>query len=514
MTTNDSRNLIPRENRVMMDGRAIPRVMSTQHPDNAKLAPFSDPDEEVIKGEGEIAEAEYVFSKLGADEQMWDYEGKGADVDVVLKLLLKNTEFFRNCVLGQDAFLTLRIPNPTVEQELRKKFEESLHTIVTSYDLASSFYKAPIAPIFDVILPFTTTAQELVWVDSYYREVVIGTQDHVLPGGLKVRDWLGEYRPEVINMIPLVEDTQSVLHVDKMIEEYVANVQRPITGMRVFIARSDPALNYGMVSATLSAKVAMQRLDSLSNRLGIPLYPMIGMGAVPFRGNFRPSHVQAILEEYPSVQTFTIQSSFKYDNDQKSVRDAVAQLHAHTLGKPTPIDEERASDLVERFTKAYADRVAQIADLVNRVSAFIPQRRDRRLHVGLFGYSRSSASEGHSDVRLPRAITYAASLYSVGVPPELIGTECLTEDDFRFLKEVNPHFEEDMADACMFANESTVEKVLGKAGVDMLHRFQKGVDAEHRGFTSLIYDEMKEVGNPARAKQLIAWAAEARQFLG
>src|SRR5687768_15300735 len=99
----------------MMNGHPVPRVMSTQHPDNAKLPPFSQPDEPVLKGEGEIVEAEYVFANLGCDEQMWDYEGKAADVDVILKLLLQDSEFFKSKVLGQDIFLTLRIPNPSVE---------------------------------------------------------------------------------------------------------------------------------------------------------------------------------------------------------------------------------------------------------------------------------------------------------------------------------------------------------------------------------------------------------------
>ena len=48
----------------------VPKVMSTQHPDNATPAPFAD-DQGVLKGDGEVDEAVDVFA-LGCDEQMWD----------------------------------------------------------------------------------------------------------------------------------------------------------------------------------------------------------------------------------------------------------------------------------------------------------------------------------------------------------------------------------------------------------------------------------------------------------
>ncbi|MEK9659806.1 MAG: phosphoenolpyruvate carboxylase, partial [Chloroflexota bacterium] len=57
--------------------------MSTQHPDNAHAPAYAI--DGVIKGEGEIVEASDIFA-LGADEQMWDSEGKDADNRVVQKL--------------------------------------------------------------------------------------------------------------------------------------------------------------------------------------------------------------------------------------------------------------------------------------------------------------------------------------------------------------------------------------------------------------------------------------------
>ncbi len=53
---------------------AIPRCMSTQHPDNATVPFFATSG--VLAGEDEIREAFYAYSHLGCDEQMWDVEGK------------------------------------------------------------------------------------------------------------------------------------------------------------------------------------------------------------------------------------------------------------------------------------------------------------------------------------------------------------------------------------------------------------------------------------------------------
>jgi phosphoenolpyruvate carboxylase len=489
----------------------VPRAMSTQHPDNAFPAPFAE--NGVLKGEGEIDEANWAWSKLLCDEQMWDYEGKGADVDVIMKLLLRDPEYFRSHVLGSDVFLTLRIPNPSAEREMRKKLEEALHTIVTSYDIAAGFHDTSLPPIWEVILPFTTSADELLRVEAYYREVVAGKQDHDLPGRMKVRDWLGEYHPESINVIPLLEDEVRLQQADTIVETYLHGLGREVPRMRVFLARSDPALNYGLVGAVLLTKLALQRLHRLEARLGIPIYPIVGVGGAPFRGNFRPGGVGRFLREYPSVQTFTIQSSFKYDYDPAEVSGAVQEILAHRRHEPTPIEEDRALDILQRSKKRYQQQVVKLADMVNAVAASVPQRRDRRLHIGLFGYSRE-AGDGTQGVVLPRAITFAAALYSLGIPPELLALDALTEDDLAFLRVVAPHIFDDLNDALRYANEESVGRVLGPEAVAALHRFSPGPDQEHQGFTDFIFSWVQQGFDLSKARDVVEWAARRRQFLG
>jgi len=65
--------------------------------------------------------------------------------------------------------------------------------------------------------------------------------------------------------------------------------------MRVFIARSDPALNYGYLSGVLLALVALVRLGALEQETGVAIYPVIGVGSVPFRGGLAPLTVDRVL---------------------------------------------------------------------------------------------------------------------------------------------------------------------------------------------------------------------------
>lgn len=64
--------------------RLIPRTMSTQHPDNARVPEWSRG--EAIEGEDEVTEAFLAFSNYNVQEVMWDAEGKDVDTHVIRKL--------------------------------------------------------------------------------------------------------------------------------------------------------------------------------------------------------------------------------------------------------------------------------------------------------------------------------------------------------------------------------------------------------------------------------------------
>jgi phosphoenolpyruvate carboxylase len=139
----------------------------------------------------------------------------------------------------------------------------------------------------------------------------------------------------------------SLLKIDQIVEPYV-EAAKP-SYVRVFIARSDPALNYGLVCATILSKIALSKLKSLEKRRGVPVYPIIGVGSMPFRGHLSPSNVEGFLDEYKGVYTATIQSGLKYDFPVEDVKRVV-----DVLNSKLPYGSRLSSTLLKnRFCSGY-----------------------------------------------------------------------------------------------------------------------------------------------------------------
>lgn len=483
----------------------IPRCMSTQHPDNVN-PPFFSADAE-LGGEEEIAEAYYVLSHLGCDEQMWDCEGKEVDSYVVKKLLTKYGSFFKDKILGDDVFLTLRVPNPTIEKAEAKFLLETLESIPRSFDAAKLFYGEDCVPVFEVILPMTASSNCLDRIYRYYSDFVVGKQNKPFKSGdITIAEWIGEFKPEKINVIPLFEDKENMLNAHNITEEYLKD--KSVDYQRVFLARSDTAMNYGFISSLLLNKIALQRFWKLEEKIGIKMYPIIGVGSAPFRGNLRPQTVERLAEEYPSVHTFTIQSAFKYDNSPEEVIEAIKKLNERKTGVPHEMDEERCLDILERYSEEYQKQIIELAPLINRIAKYIPSRRKRKLHIGLFGYSRSM--EG---VSLPRAITFTCALYSLGIPPEILGLNALNNEDLQFIEKVYLNFENDLRDALQFYNPDTpllppsIKTKIGDSLGDI------DINDKHKELTDSIISSLNE-NKTENLSEYILGAAHLRKFLG
>ncbi len=484
----------------------IPRAMSTQHPDNVKQPFFVE--NSVIGGDDEIKEAFYAFSHLKIKEQLWDCEGKEVDNFVVEKLLSRYEHYFRENKIGKDIFITLRSPNPRIEKGKGKLLLETLESIPRNYDIAKQFYGEDIAPIFEITIPMVSNANEILRVKDYYTKYIIEKQNKIA-NDIKVKDWVGEFKPEQIKVIPLIEDKDSMLNADKIVEEYLSKANEK-EYQRVWLARSDPALNYGNLAAVLVNRIAFQRLHKLQQKLSIELLPIIGCGSVPFRGNFRPDNMQNILKAYPSVQTFTLQSAFKYDFPEEDVRKAVELLDNTPRKDPRKINETKALEIIEKTSKEYQKQIIQIAPLINQIANYVPQRRKRKMHIGLFGYSRDG-----SGVKLPRAIKFCASLYSLGIPPELFGLNALDEKEWEFIFE-NTGVEKDIKDALLFLNKdnlSILPKDIQKELMSVINNFNVEPDLKHKKITSIIFNDYKK-NNLIALSENIERAASIRNFLG
>jgi phosphoenolpyruvate carboxylase len=480
--------------------------MSTQHPDNVNSPFFAENNE--MGGEDEIQEAYYAFSHLGCDEQMWDCEGKEVDSFVVKKLLTRYEPFFREKKrLGKDVFLTLRVPNPTVERNEAKILLETLESIPRSFDAAKLFYNDDTPPIFEVILPMTASCQCLDRIYRYYRDFVVNKQEKSFnEQDITIGEWIGEFKPKEINIIPLFEDMEHMLNAHNILREYLHD--KDIKHQRVFLARSDPAMNYGLISAVLLNKIALQRLHRLSEDIGVELFPIIGVGSAPFRGNLKPHTAERVGREYPSAHTFTVQSAFKYDYTPDEVGKGIKILQERNTGLPQEIDEEKALEVINKYTGEYKKQIIELAPIINEVAKYIPSRRKRKLHIGLFGYSRSL--EG---VTLPRAITFTAALYSVGLPPEILALNALNEDDFSFIREVYLNFDQDLIDSLKYYNPEAeiTPKELKRKIKEIPLNFK--TDDQSRELTNHIL-HLIESNKTKDLQECIVRLAYLRKFLG
>jgi phosphoenolpyruvate carboxylase len=479
--------------------------MSTQHPDNVNVPFFSSGPE--LSGEDEVQEAYYAFSHLGCDEQMWDVEGKEVDSFVVKKLLTRYEPYFAEHRLGRDVFVTLRVPNPTVERAEAKILLETLESIPRSFDASKLVFGDDLPPIFEVILPMTTSARCIDRVYHYYRDFIVARQSRAFfKDDISIAEWIGEFKPDTINVIPLFEDLPHLATADEITEAYLTD--KHATDQRVFLARSDPAMNYGIVSAVLMTKIALARLQGLQARSGVAIHPILGAGSAPFRGNLSPVNATRVAEEYPSVETFTLQSAFKYDHAPTEVMNAIRYLRDRAPKPAQQMDEEGCHALAARYTAEYQRQVQALAPAVNSVARFVPSRRKRKLHVGLFGYSRSIG-----EVHLPRAISFTAALYSLGVPPELLGLSALTTADVTFVRSMYRHFDADIMDALRFADlESPYMPREVRAAVENLG-LPAHIHMEHRELVRQI-SRLTLAERTESIADLVVRAASLRRFLG
>jgi phosphoenolpyruvate carboxylase len=465
--------------------RRIPRTMSTQHPDNVTVPAWSsDP---VIDGNAEVYEAYYAYQTLGCQEVMWDSEGKDVDTRVVRKLLSSYWDFFSQNVIGEDLHLTYRIPNPSIEAVEKKVVVETLQNIPVTYDVASSVYKKDVTPIFEVILPFTTSGNELVWLFNYYRRAIVADEDAMLDDKTAAKDWIGSFKPKKVNVIPLVEDQDSILHIDRIVKPYI-EAAKP-RSLRVFIARSDPALNYGLISAVLLSKIGLAKLEQTEKETGIPIHPIIGVGSKPFRGHLSPENLGNFLAEYQGVATATVQSAARYDYPLEQVKGFVKCLNdSLPNGEPVPVDSAEEAVLLgvlQKCRKQYESVAEVLAPFLNSVSAYVPQRRARKLHIGLFGYSRNVAG-----VSLPRAITFAATLYSIGIPPEFIGArviEDLNAKEWKALQKYYVNLKKDFASVGGYVSWQNINMLM-EMHLKTAKRVDMNVDNLRLALTRILAD--------------------------
>jgi len=496
--------------------------MATQHPDNAH-APYWEKD-----GDGfvsiyeEMDECASAFQDLDVDEFMWDWEGKYADEAVIDKLFSKYYDYFKKHQLGRDKFLTFRLPN--VSQEKGYGLIRGLMVILTSEDFARDIGLAQ-RPLFEIILPMVEHEDHILYPQKAFQKLADFKSDTFTHEQHRNTNY--------INIIPLVESAESQIAIHTLLSAYVTK-HREFFGhtppyIRPFLAGSDPALVSGFLPSLLGSKIALSEIARFTKESGIPTYPMIGVGSLLFRGGLNPRSYTSFLKQYGGIRTVTLQSSFRYDYPLEEVKKAITYLKKELPYSPTVTVEQQdrsvLESIIEQSTTLYRATITSIAPQMQPIFDLVPSRRERKLHIGLLAYGRTMG-----ELKLPRAIKFTGACYSVGIPPELIGTgrmlAQLTESELAVLRKYYVNMDEDLEEMGHFLNRENlmlfkrdnaawadieedvagIEHILGKSiGPDSRR------DYLHKNVSSNVYLLRNK---PTQAMPLVIESAKIRRSLG
>ena len=405
-----------------------PKVMCTQHPDSASK--YISTQEEP----GEALEAAVVF---GCDEYMPDYEGKATpyhqNVQIVSEFIEKT-----DLVPGKDVFITPRAPSALQEN----RFRQLMVMMLIAEANYSALEYSDVQAINEFVHPMTGTVRE-----------IIDAQQHMVDVSELAKKEFG-FMMEVPRIIPLIEDAPALLHAKELAENTIFAWEERFGAapekFRVFLGKSDSALSFGHVASTLSCKYAINVVSELNSELDTNIGIIFGAGTLPFRGHLDLKNAENFFREYRDIGTITLQSALRYSHEKGDAKALVSLAKARLPETPEIFsceEKEEIVNLIGIFGARYGGILKETAPMIKRIADLLPQQRDRLMHKGNGGYSRSSpdisglvrlcrpdigkeleASMPAENLHLPRAIKFTGALYSIGLPLEFIGTGLAFEE--------------------------------------------------------------------------------------
>lgn len=480
--------------------RLIPATMMTQHPDSAsRYVSVRDEPQEAIQA---------LMPQpvgLGIDEIMIDYEGKLTPYHQTAEITLGLLE--RGIVPGRDVLVTPRIPNASRETAFHQLMA-LMSVIESNYQLGQAGGEGSIR---EVIVPMVASSDELVEVRRRIEDVI----------DLGHKEFGMDRDPNAVQLIPLIEEVPELLAAGDLISGYIALAREQgyaVDDLRVMFGRSDSAMVYGMVPSVLSVKLAIADSHAACAAAGIRAYPIFGGGALPFRGHVTLANLDSLARDFPGVRTVTVQSGVRYDHGKGETMQLALRAPEALQTEWSPIDTDTRReilDIIGIFTCPYLQSFARLMPVVTTLADIMPRQRDRLARKSAVGYARDAAQPGKLAAlmadpeiarqigsieasaadNLPRAISFTGALYSIGMPPEFIGTgrglDAIAARGGRAaverLLELYPGLSGDLAHAACYVN---LEAAAGHLPPDLVEELQQDLRAveEHLGILACATD--------------------------
>jgi len=465
----------------------IPVAMATQHADSASTH---------ISVREEVDEAVGSFRKdsFNCDEYLVDYMGKLTPYHQIGQIVQKVHEE-TDLVPGVDVFVTPRMVSSFSDEPFRQLM--TMLAIVEGINYCSHNFNEQ--GIIEAVQAATTTTEELRNCKMRCEDLLRVAGNHLK---IKTED-MG------IRIIPLFGGIAEHLTMQQMLTLFIKDVKMK-DYTRIFIGKSEAALLYGHLASVLSCKMALGSCKRIEDETGVEIYPIFGCGALPFRGHLSPENVDNFLKEYTGVHTYTIQSGLRYDHGIEKTRALIGKLR-ESIKKPAMEFEDDELRQLERmtfiFAKNYLLELSEIAEKISVISSYIPSQRERLLNVEEVAYYRELRNV-ESILRLcpdadvkrsimgyaytafhkpPRWVSFVASAYTCGLPPEFIGLgtalgeiketmDAKTVD--RLLEEIYPSMSADIKFSSRFLDRDPDQNLL------LTHRLYESIK-ELDGFVEL-----------------------------
>jgi len=499
--------------------------MATQHPDSAsrRVTVSEEPDEAVdcCRRDG-----------LGCDEYLVDYMGKLTpyhQIGIIVKKMIEETDL----VPGEDVYITPRMVSSFREEP----FRQLMTTLAVVEGIYECYKKFGVQGVHYIVQAFTSTLEDLRLCKERSESVLrlVGRHLKIDTGNMGFR------------MLPLFGGLAEQLSIDRYLPNLIETLQVN-DFIRIFIGKSETAMLYGHMASTLSCKLAISESYGVAQKYGIDLYPILGVGALPFRGHLTLENVENVLSEYRGARTYTVQSGLRYDHGADKTKRLIERLRSGVNLKPLEYSEDEVRNMKRSifiFAKNYLIELSEIQDIVRKVSDYIPKQRERLLDFEEVSYYRElrnvqnilSLCEDETLRRNlvdfmekafkkpPRWFKFVASLYTCGLPPEFLGTgKALKEIKEtlgsgwvdKLVEEVYPSIKEDLRFASRFlitdpeSNMLLTERIL--EGIELLREnfeFEE-LDESYRILSQITSSYLKEAlyGKPMERKRLAILISE------